>query len=222
MLVYKGSKENEEEQKKSPVKDSTPATLPMQPMQLRRIQRLESNYCVWTLERALIYGSTSSSLQGGGRGPTIVLEPPTLVEFSSDAGAVLPCSAHGQPPPNIRWEKEDGSSASTVPGLRETRSDGSLVFPAFSGSHFRPEVHTATYRCVASNALGLVKSRLAHVRGVVLEKFVASVYDVYVVRGNSALLRCHVPPAVRDYIKVTSWVLDDGVTIGTLGNDGKY
>ncbi|XP_072143985.1 cell adhesion molecule Dscam1-like [Dermacentor andersoni] len=165
-------------------------------------------------------GSTSSSLQSGGHGPTIVLEPPILVEFSSDAGALLPCSAHGQPQPNIRWEKEDGSSASTVPGLRETRSDGSLVFPAFSGSHFRPEVHTATYRCVASSALGLVKSRLAHVRGVVLEKFVASVYDVYVVRGNSALLRCHVPPAVRDYISVTSWVLDDGVTIGTLGNDG--
>ncbi|KAL3226206.1 hypothetical protein MRX96_049002, partial [Rhipicephalus microplus] len=55
----------------------------------------------------------------------------------------------------------------------------------------------------------------------VLEKFVASVYDVYVVRGNSALLRCHVPPAVRDYVTVSSWVLDDGVTVGTLGNDGK-
>ncbi|KAL1423866.1 hypothetical protein MTO96_020781 [Rhipicephalus appendiculatus] len=132
--------------------------------------------------------------------PQSCSSPPTLVEFSSEAGAVLPCSAHGQPPPNVRWEKEDGSSATTVPGLRETRSDGSLVFPAFSGSQFRPEVHTATYCCVASNGFGLVKSRLAHVRGVVLEKFVASVYDVYVVRGNSALLRCHVPPAVRDYV----------------------
>ncbi|XP_049268474.1 LOW QUALITY PROTEIN: Down syndrome cell adhesion molecule-like protein Dscam2 [Rhipicephalus sanguineus] len=122
--------------------------------------------------------------------------------------------------PTSGGRKKDGSSATTVPGLRETRSDGSLVFPAFSGSQFRPEVHTATYCCVASNAFGLVKSRLAHVRGVVLEKFVASVYDVYVVRGNLALLRCHVPPAVRDYVTVSSWVLDDGVTVGTLGNDG--
>ncbi|KAH7969430.1 hypothetical protein HPB52_017975 [Rhipicephalus sanguineus] len=131
-----------------------------------------------------LLGSASSTLQGSGRGPTIVLEPPTLVEFSSDAGAVLPCSAHGQPQPNVRWEKEGrelgnhGSRAFLVllvvyttafplqvPGLRETRSDGSLVFPAFSGSQFRPEVHTATYCCVASNAFGLVKSRLAHVRG---------------------------------------------------------
>ncbi|KAL1423861.1 hypothetical protein MTO96_020776 [Rhipicephalus appendiculatus] len=152
----------------------------------------------------------------GNRGPTIVLEPPTVVEFSSETGAVLPCSAQGQPQPSTRWEKEDGSPASTVPGLRETRSDGSLVLPAFGPNQFRPEVHSATYRCVASNTVGLVRSRLAHVRGVVLEKFVASVYDVYVVRGNSALLRCHVPPTVKDYVKVTSWVLDDGVTIGTL------
>ncbi|KAL3227627.1 hypothetical protein MRX96_024050 [Rhipicephalus microplus] len=96
--------------------------------------------------------------------------------------------------PASSGRKKMGGLASTVPGLRETRSDGSLVLPAFGPNQFRPEVHSATYRCVASNTVGLVKSRLAHVRGVVLEKFVASVYDVYVVQGNSALLRCHVPP----------------------------
>ncbi|XP_075732107.1 cell adhesion molecule Dscam1-like [Rhipicephalus microplus] len=170
----------------------------------------------------LLWGTALASgpHRSGSRGPTIVLEPPTVVEFSSETGAVLPCSAQGQPQPSIRWEKEDGSLASTVPGLRETRSDGSLVLPAFGPNQFRPEVHSATYRCVASNTVGLVKSRLAHVHGVVLEKFVASVYDVYVVQGNSALLRCHVPPTVKDYVKVTSWVLDDGVTIGTLEGTG--
>ncbi|XP_077517997.1 cell adhesion molecule Dscam1-like isoform X2 [Amblyomma americanum] len=176
-----------------------------------------AHICVYI---AVATGASSSLLESGGRGPTIVLEPPTVVEFASETGAVLPCSAQGQPQPTIHWEKEDGSSATTVPDLRETRSDGSLVFPAFSTSQFRPEVHSSTYRCVATNAYGLVKSRLAHVRGVVLEKFVASVYDVYVVRGNSAMFRCHVPPAVRDHVTVTSWVLDDGVTIGTLGSDG--
>ncbi|XP_070392552.1 cell adhesion molecule Dscam1-like [Dermacentor albipictus] len=183
----------------------------------------------WTafiLAKLLIFNgleSASSSIPhtSGGRGPTIVLEPPTTVEFSSETGAVLPCSAQGQPHPSIRWEKEDGSLAKSVPGLREIRSDGSLVLPAFGASHFRPEVHSTTYRCVASNAFGLVKSRLAHVRGVVLEKFMASVYDTYVVRGNSAVLRCHLPPAVRDYVTVTSWVLDDGVTIGMLEDSGE-
>ncbi|XP_075543760.1 cell adhesion molecule Dscam1-like [Dermacentor variabilis] len=184
----------------------------------------------WTafiLAKLLIFNgleSASSSIPhtSGGRGPTIVLEPPTTVEFSSETGAVLPCSAQGQPHPSIRWEKEDGSSAKSVPGLREIRSDGSLVLPAFGASHFRPEVHSTTYRCVASNAFGLIKSRLAHVRGVVLEKFMASVYDAYVVRGNSAVLRCQLPPAVRDYVTVTSWVLDDGVTIGMLADSGVH
>ncbi|XP_049268848.1 LOW QUALITY PROTEIN: Down syndrome cell adhesion molecule-like protein Dscam2 [Rhipicephalus sanguineus] len=186
-----------------------------------RLHRKETPLVIGKELEALATGPHRS----GSRGPTIVLEPPTVVEFSSETGAVLPCSAQGQPQPSIRWEKEDGSPASTVPGLRETRSDGSLVLPAFGPNQFRPELHSATYRCVASNTMGLVKSRLAHVRGVVLEKFVASVYDVYVVRGNSALLRCHVPPTVKDYVKVTSWALDDGVTIGTLegtGFDSRY
>ncbi|XP_037507198.2 Down syndrome cell adhesion molecule-like protein Dscam2, partial [Rhipicephalus sanguineus] len=166
--------------------------------------------------------STSSPHLSGGRGPAVVVEPPTVVEFSNEMGAVLACSAQGQPHPSIRWEKEDGSPATSVPGLREIRSDGSLALPAFGASQFRPEVHLTTYRCVASNTLGLVKSRLTHVRGVVLEKFEASVYDAYVVRGNSAVLRCHLPPVVKDYVTVTSWVLDDGVTIGTLAESGVH
>lgn len=56
---------------------------------------------------------------------------------------------------------------------------------------------------------------------VVLQKFTANVYDVYVIRGNAALLRCHVPPVVKDYVRVTSWVRDDGVTVGNLGSTGK-
>lgn len=153
-----------------------------------------------------------------GRGPKLVLEPPAVMEFSSETGAVLPCSAQGQPAPLVTWEKKDGAPASPVVGLRDVRSDGSLVFSAFLSAQYRQDVHSATYRCVASNALGTVKSRLVHVQGVVLQKFTANVYDVYVIRGNAALLRCHVPPVVKDYIRVTSWVRDDGVTVGSLGS----
>lgn len=32
------------------------------------------------------------------------------------------------------------------------------------------------------------------------------VYDEFVVLGNTAVLRCHVPSFVRDYVVVTSWV----------------
>lgn len=53
-----------------------------------------------------------------GRGPTLVLEPPAVMEFSSETGAVLPCSAQGQPLPIVRWEKKDGSPASPVSKIR--------------------------------------------------------------------------------------------------------
>ncbi|CAN7938336.1 unnamed protein product, partial [Ixodes hexagonus] len=134
------------------------------------------------------------------------------MEFSSESGAVLPCSARGQPLPRITWEKKDGSPAalvsdfclrshlernevfflfffsysrlikicvwqrfawsrlsllrwSQVDGLRSVRSDGSLVLSAFPPSRYRQDVHSATYRCVASSPLGTVKSRLVHVQG---------------------------------------------------------
>ncbi|CAN8004240.1 unnamed protein product [Ixodes pacificus] len=36
------------------------------------------------------------------------------MEFSSESGAVLPCSARGQPTPRITWERKDGSPAPPV------------------------------------------------------------------------------------------------------------
>ncbi|KAL3200832.1 hypothetical protein MRX96_013100 [Rhipicephalus microplus] len=115
----------------------------------------------------------------------------------------------------------DGSPANDISGLRETHPDGSLVLRSFGPSLFRPEIHSATYRCVASNALGLVKSRLVHVRGVVAENYVPVVQDVYAIRRNAAVLRCHLPAAVQDYITVVSWMRNDGVVVGSRGIAGQ-
>ncbi|EEC05446.1 hypothetical protein IscW_ISCW017603 [Ixodes scapularis] len=116
------------------------------------------------------------------------------MEFSSESGAVLPCSARGQPTPRITWERKDGSPAAPVDGLRSVRSDGSLVLSSFLASQYRQDVHSATYRCVASNPLGTVKSRLVDgLRSVrsdgslVLSSFLASQYRQDV---HSATYRC--------------------------------
>ncbi|XP_049268838.1 Down syndrome cell adhesion molecule-like protein Dscam2 [Rhipicephalus sanguineus] len=168
-------------------------------------------------------GDTLSEVHRGehGSGPRLVLEPQSVVRFSSETGAVLPCSAEGRPVPAIAWEMADGGPANDISGLRETRPDGSLVLRSFGPSLFRPEIHSATYRCVASNALGLVKSRLVHVRGVVAEDFVPIVQDVYAIRRNAAVLRCHLPAAVRDYITVVSWMRSDGAVVGSRGTAGQ-
>ncbi|OQR70761.1 Down syndrome cell adhesion molecule protein Dscam2-like [Tropilaelaps mercedesae] len=99
------------------------------------------------------------------RGPTFVLEPPSSMEFSSDTGAVVPCSAQGQPSPQVRWEKRDGSPAGPIAGVRDIRPDGSLLFHQFSVAQFRPDVHATAYRCVAYNHVGLIKSRLVQIKG---------------------------------------------------------
>ncbi|KAL1430485.1 hypothetical protein MTO96_014928 [Rhipicephalus appendiculatus] len=178
---------------------------------------------IWCLYWLPHFGGTLSQVHRGenGSGPRLVLEPQSVVRFSSETGAVLPCSAEGRPVPAVTWEMSDGSPASDISGLRETRPDGSLVLRSFGPSLFRPEIHSATYRCVASNALGLVKSRLVHVRGVVAENFVPVVQDVYAIRRNAAVLRCHLPAAVKDYITVVSWIRSDGVVVGSRGTAGQ-
>ncbi|KAH8025623.1 hypothetical protein HPB51_010684 [Rhipicephalus microplus] len=98
-------------------------------------------------------------------GPRLLLEPPSLVHFTSETGTVLQCTADGRPVPTISWEMADGSPAHVVPGIREFRSDGSLVLRPYGSPQFLAEVHSAAYRCVASNNQGSVKSRLVHIRG---------------------------------------------------------
>ncbi|KAK8774909.1 hypothetical protein V5799_010558 [Amblyomma americanum] len=87
-------------------------------------------------------------------------EPPGWVPFLNSTGAVVPCSAGGSPPPTVTWRKADGGAPVTeLPGLRQLRPDGSLVFPPFGVDQYRPDVHATSYRCEASNSYGIIGSR---------------------------------------------------------------
>ncbi|GIY65657.1 down syndrome cell adhesion molecule [Caerostris darwini] len=48
---------------------------------------------------------------------------------------------------------------------------------------------------------------------VVQQKYAVDVYDEFVVKGNTAVLKCHVPGLVQDYVTVTSWVRDGSFVI---------
>ncbi|KAG8189307.1 hypothetical protein JTE90_019065 [Oedothorax gibbosus] len=99
------------------------------------------------------------------RGPSFRTEPSAKVEFSNSSGTELRCNADGTPTPRLSWQVRDGTGARDVPGIRYTRSDGTLVFPPFSRSDYRQEVHDSVYQCVAANTVGSVVSREVHVRG---------------------------------------------------------
>ncbi|XP_046988372.1 uncharacterized protein LOC124594066 [Schistocerca americana] len=47
---------------------------------------------------------------------------------------------------------------------------------------------------------------MCRIRKMVKQFYELQVYDEFVVLGNTAVLRCHVPSFVRDYVAVTSWV----------------
>ncbi len=49
------------------------------------------------------------------------------------------------------------------------------------------------------------------------EDFRVSVSDSVTVKGNSAVLRCSVdPPRVRPFVRVTSWLHEEGASIEIL------
>jgi len=85
--------------------------------------------------------------------------------FSNSSGGRLDCAAEGSPDPRVEWILgSDGSPVVPVPGARVVMANGSLVFPPFREDHFRPDVHSATYRCAASNSAGRVLSLDVQVR----------------------------------------------------------
>lgn len=92
-------------------------------------------------------------------------EPPSRIEFSNSSGTELRCNADGIPTPKITWQTRDGVPAHDIPGVRHIRTDGTLVFPPFSKSDYRQDVHDTVYQCSATNSVGSILSRESHVRG---------------------------------------------------------
>ncbi|XP_064480488.1 cell adhesion molecule Dscam1-like [Ornithodoros turicata] len=147
--------------------------------------------------------------------PHFVREPPQRVEFLNGTGAVVPCLAHGSPPPQVTWTTLSGQPVTDVPGLRHLRPDGSLVLPPFRAEDFKEDVHSAVYRCVASNVAGTVGSHNVRVRAVIRRRYDVKVYEEFVIKGNTAVLRCHVPEYVREFVSVTAWIVDETIKVAS-------
>lgn len=45
---------------------------------------------------------------------------------------------------------------------------------------------------------------------VVNQYFEAQVYDVFVIRGNSAIFKCQIPSFVTDHVEIVSWQDTEG------------
>ncbi|XP_059473437.1 cell adhesion molecule Dscam2-like isoform X4 [Neocloeon triangulifer] len=94
---------------------------------------------------------------------------------------------------------------------REILSNGSLFFPPFPPEEYNPEVHAASYRCRATNTVGSIVSRECKIRADVSQTYQLQVQNVFVVRGNSAVLKCSVPNFMKGLVVVSSWMKEDPV-----------
>ncbi|XP_035788160.1 Down syndrome cell adhesion molecule-like protein Dscam2 isoform X18 [Anopheles albimanus] len=144
------------------------------------------------------------------KGPVFLKEPTNRIDFSNSTGAVVECSATGNPPPEMIWIRSDGTAVGDVPGLRQILPNGNLVFPPFRAEDYRQEVHAQVYACMAKNQFGSIISRDVNVRAVVQQYYDSEVNNAYVIRGNSAILKCSIPSFVADFVGVVSWNDDAG------------
>ncbi|XP_064480163.1 cell adhesion molecule Dscam1-like [Ornithodoros turicata] len=167
---------------------------------------------------------SASTVVGGRqerRGPVFSIEPPSRVEFLNSTESILRCEADARPDAVITWSRVGASGPlPDIAGLRHVRPDGALVFSSFRAEDFRQDIHAAVYRCSASNSIGTIVSRDVHVRASVMQHFEAQVYDEFVIKGNTGVLRCQIPSFVKEYVTVTSWIRDDGLVIHADADTG--
>ncbi|XP_050461767.1 cell adhesion molecule Dscam2 isoform X11 [Cataglyphis hispanica] len=174
---------------------------------------------------AVLVSTTVVSAEDVSMGPVFVKEPPNRVDFSNGTGAVVECQARGNPQPDIIWVRSDGTAVGDVPGLRQVLPNGNLVFPPFRAEDYRQEVHAQVYSCLARSPAGSVHSRDVNVRAVVQQFYETRVIDEFVLRGNTATLKCLVPSFVADFVDVIEWQAEDGSTYNANSQqekDGKY
>ncbi|XP_038109805.1 Down syndrome cell adhesion molecule-like protein Dscam2 isoform X22 [Culex quinquefasciatus] len=169
-------------------------------------------------------GAHAATKVDDSKGPVFLKEPTNRIDFSNSTGAVVECSATGNPPPEMIWIRSDGTAVGEVPGLRQILSNGNLVFPPFRAEDYRQDVHAQVYACMAKNQFGSVISRDVNVRAVVNQYYEAEVVSEYVIRGNTAVLKCNIPSFVTDFVRVDAWIGSDGslYNSSSFDTDGKY
>lgn len=181
-----------------------------------------TSFC-WLFASTLFLLFTNVRSEDESMGPILIREPPNRVDFSNSTGAEVECSARGSPTPEIIWVRSDGTAVGDVPGLRQVLPNGNLVFPPFRAEDYRQEVHAQVYVCLAKNSFGSIHSRDVNVRAVVKQFYEAEVNNEYVIRGNSAVLKCSIPSFVADFVSVVSWHDDSGNSYSPNdAYDGKY
>lgn len=84
---------------------------------------------------------------------------------------------------------------------------------SISSSQLFPFFPLSTFFCFPISAINLFRHCPSPAHFLVVKQFYkTSVGEEYVIRGNSAILKCNIPSFVADFVKVTGWTTDAGET----------
>ncbi|XP_054164202.1 cell adhesion molecule Dscam2-like [Oppia nitens] len=94
----------------------------------------------------------------------------------------------------------------------------------FAAHDYQQDIHWSSIRCVAVNSVGTIESTDCQIRASIRQSYEVRVYDEFVIKGNTAILRCDIIPVfIRDYVLVTNWLTNDGLTIhSNIQNGGRF
>lgn len=151
-------------------------------------------------------------------------EPPGQVDFSNNTGTRIECQVGGTTlPTSVSWIFPDSTPVTNLTGLRRVSSDGALVFLPFSSEAFRQDVHAVSYKCSASNSAGTIVTPDVKVKAVMDVDYDFSVYDVFAIRGNTAVIKCHIPSFLQNLVAIVAYIRDDSLKIATpIQSDAKF
>ena len=145
---------------------------------------------------------------------------PADVVLTPERGATIHCPATAQS--QIILLVSDSSSSKNQwspldkngPLLSLLSTNGTLLnLHPFRPEQFRPDVHSASYKCVAANPAGRIVSTPVRVRPITNKKFEAVVENRRVRRGSTTVFRCSF--VVDSFLRagqdvvVTSWIQDN-------------
>ncbi|KAG1671035.1 Down syndrome cell adhesion molecule-like protein Dscam2 [Nymphon striatum] len=126
------------------------------------------------------------------------------------------------PQPEVQWYKVDEyiqqerEKVTEIQSLISLFRNGSLGLMPFDSDEYRPEIHANVYTCEASNKHGRIVSPTMSVRAFTKQQqqqLQAQVYDEYVITGNTAVLKCHIPAFFKEDLEVISWIREDNTVL---------
>lgn len=91
-----------------------------------------------------------------------------------------------------------------------------FVFVLFFCSNIEIVINRRTINtscCIGEICALLVKTGNRCLVAVVGQRYAVNVMDEHVLRGNAAIIKCHIPSFVAEFVEVDSWIEDETTDI---------